>query len=134
MDLYTLARPILWTMDPERAHRLAVDLLAHVSRRPRLLATLRRRLATAPDRLAVEAMGLQFPNCVGLAAGLDKDAEAAPALAALGFGRVEVGTGTPRTQPGNRPARRRRLPAHRAYINRMWVKNQAATTLDTPLH
>ncbi|HEY8496356.1 MAG TPA: quinone-dependent dihydroorotate dehydrogenase [Limnochordales bacterium] len=129
MDLYTLARPILWTVDPERAHRLAVALLAHASRHPRLLSALRGRFAPAPHRLAVQAMGLRFPNCVGLAAGLDKDAEAAPALAALGFGFVEVGTVTPRPQLGNPPVRLWRLPAHRALINCMGFNNQGAPAL-----
>lgn len=129
MSLYAFVRPILWAMDPERAHRLAIGLLSRASRHPQLVQMLRQRFAAGSDRLSVEAIGLRFPNCVGLAAGLDKDGEAAPALAALGFGFVEVGTVTPRPQAGNPPVRLWRLPAHQALINRMGFNNEGAPAL-----
>ena len=111
--LYSLVRPLLFTLEAETAHRLtlkAADLLGG------LLAT---RVQPRPVRL----MGLDFPNPVGLAAGLDKNAEHIDALARLGFGFIEVGTVTPRAQPGNPKPRLFRLPAASALINRFGFNN-----------
>jgi dihydroorotate dehydrogenase len=107
--LYGLARPFLFSLDPEDAHRLALHLAGLV----------------VPRRFdcPVRAMGLEFPNPVGLAAGLDKDAAHIDALARLGFGFLEVGTVTPRPQPGNAKPRLFRLPEANALINRMGFNN-----------
>ena len=105
--LYTLARPLLFSLDPETAHELTLRLAQAAA------------LFSGPIRKApVRVMGLDFPNPVGLAAGLDKHAEHVDALAALGFGFVELGGVTPRPQPGNPRPRLFRLPAARAIINR----------------
>jgi dihydroorotate dehydrogenase len=111
MDLYRLAGPLLLRLDPEAAHHLAVRVLGFG------LAPS----AAAPDapELAVRAFGLDFPNPLGLAAGFDKDAEAVAGILGLGFGFAEVGSVTPRPQPGNPRPRLFRLPADRAVINRM---------------
>ena len=111
MSLYGLARPLLFALDPETAHRLTLSLLerSFYSRK-----TLQR---------PVHAMGLQFPNPVGLAAGLDKDAAHIDALARLGFGFLEVGTVTPRPQPGNPRPRLFRLTGQDALINRFGFNN-----------
>jgi dihydroorotate dehydrogenase len=110
--LYALARPLLFALDPETAHRLTLEL----ADAPLRLGLL--RVARAPGA-PVRAMGLEFPNAVGLAAGLDKNAEHVDALARLGFGFLEVGTVTPRPQAGNPRPRLFRLPGARALINRM---------------
>jgi len=113
---YTWLRPLLFRFDAERAHHLTLSLLdgvtaAHVF--PRQQVT----------RMPVQAMGLEFPNPVGLAAGLDKDGAHIDALASLGFGFIEVGTVTPRPQPGNPRPRLFRIPQARAVINRMGFNN-----------
>jgi dihydroorotate dehydrogenase len=97
-------------LDPERAHRLTLALLERAPLPP-----------ARPDdpRLAVEVFGLRFPNPIGLAAGFDKDARVPDAMLRLGFGFVEVGTITPRPQPGNPPPRVFRLPEVRGTINRL---------------
>lgn len=110
-NLYTrLLRPLLFRLDPETAHRLTI---ATLSQFPRL------RPANDPPELATTVMGLRFANPVGLAAGMDKDARALAGWNALGFGLAELGTITPRPQPGNDPPRMWRLPADRALINRL---------------
>jgi dihydroorotate dehydrogenase len=114
--LYALARPLLFCLDPERAHELTLGL-ADAPLRFGLL-----RVARAPGA-PVHAMGLDFPNAVGLAAGLDKNAEHVDALARLGFGFIEVGTVTPRPQAGNPRPRLFRLPRAEALINRMGFNN-----------
>jgi len=107
--LDVMTRPVMRVCDPESAHRLAVNVV-------RTLPLPR----PAPDdpRLAVAAFGFDFPNPLGLAAGFDKDGEAARAVLRLGFGFAEVGTVTPRPQPGNPPPRLFRLDADEAVINR----------------
>ena len=117
--LYDLARPFIFALDPETAHELA---FANLERAHGLGLTRLLRPHVAPD--PVEAMGLTFPNPVGLAAGLDKNAAHIDALADFGFGFVEVGTVTPRPQPGNPAPRLFRLPAARALINRMGFNNE----------
>jgi dihydroorotate dehydrogenase len=114
--LYALARPLLFALDPETAHRLTLEL----ADAPLRLGLL--RVARAPGA-PVRAMGLEFPNAVGLAAGLDKNAAHVDALARLGFGFLEVGTVTPRPQPGNPRPRLFRLPGAQALINRMGFNN-----------
>jgi dihydroorotate dehydrogenase len=110
--LYALARPLLFALDPETAHSLTLEL-ADAPLRFGLL-----RVARVPGA-PVRAMGLDFPNPVGLAAGLDKSGAHVDALAKLGFGFIEVGTVTPRPQPGNPRPRLFRLPAAQALVNRM---------------
>jgi dihydroorotate dehydrogenase len=105
--LYALARPLLFSLDPETAHNLALRFSG--------LAGL---LAATPPACPVHVMGLDFPNPVGLAAGLDKHAEHVDALASLGFGFLELGGVTPRPQPGNPRPRLFRIPGARAIINR----------------
>ena len=112
--LYRAVRPLLFALDPEAAHSLSLDGLDLLSR---LGATS--LLSCAAPRIPVRAMGLDFPNPVGLAAGLDKDAAHIDALAALGFGFLEVGAVTPRAQPGNPGPRVFRLPQAEALINRL---------------
>ncbi|EGV17544.1 quinone-dependent dihydroorotate dehydrogenase [Thiocapsa marina] len=121
---WSLARPVLFRLDAERAHESTLALLGFWSRAfsGRLGAG---DLARAPGR-AVDAMGLRFPNPIGLAAGLDKDAVAVPAWQALGFGFIEVGTITALAQPGNPKPRLFRLPADEALINRMGFNNAGA--------
>ena len=109
--LYSLAQPLVLSMDPERAHEAALRALE---------LGLYPRGATAPDpRLAVNAFGLTFPNPVGLAAGFDKDARVPDAMLAFGFGHVEIGSVTPLPQAGNPQPRLFRLLSDRAVINRM---------------
>ena len=114
--LYALARPLLFALDPETAHLLTLAL-ADAPLRFGLL-----RAARVPH-CPVRALGLEFPNPVGLAAGLDKNAAHVDALGALGFGFIEVGTVTPRPQPGNPRPRLFRLPAANALINRLGFNN-----------
>jgi dihydroorotate dehydrogenase len=116
--LYRLARPLLFRLDAETAHGLALDAAE-------LRAHLRCGLpGKAIESHPVRVMGLDFPNPVGLAAGLDKNAQHIDALAAFGFGFIEVGTVTPRPQPGNARPRLFRLPEAKAIINRMGFNNQ----------
>ncbi len=118
MNLYPLLRPLLFTLDPETAHEVTLKLLnlAYVS-------GLGKLLYPAIDDKPVLVMGLRFKNPVGLAAGMDKNGDYIAALAALGFGFVEIGTVTPRPQPGNPKPRLFRLPEHQAIINRMGFNN-----------
>ena len=101
---FSLARPLLFAMDPERAHERTLEALARMQGTP-LLAAVAESLVNDPVTLA----GLRFRNRVGLAAGLDKNARCIDALGAMGFGFVEVGTVTPRPQPGNPKPRMFRL-------------------------
>jgi dihydroorotate dehydrogenase len=116
--LYRLLRPFFFALPPETAHALALAGLDAVWRS----GLLRPPRGGTP----VEVMGLRFPNRVGLAAGMDKDARHVGAWGALGFGFVEVGTVTPRPQPGNPRPRLFRLPAAEALINRMGFNNEGA--------
>lgn len=119
--MYALLRPLLFAMDAESGHEKTL----------RLLKTAGRLLPTATPRTAnpVDVMGLRFPNRVGLAAGLDKNGEAIDGLAWLGFGFIEIGTITPRPQPGNPRPRLFRLPEARAIINRMGFNNAGVDVL-----
>ena len=115
---YALTRPLLFAMDAEAAHDLTLALLARGQGTPLQWAW---RSETVSDPL--ELAGLTFPNRVGMAAGLDKNARCIDALGAMGFGFVEVGTVTPRAQPGNPKPRMFRLPAAQALINRLGFNN-----------
>jgi dihydroorotate dehydrogenase len=117
--LYALARPLLFTLDAERAHLATLEGLDHAHR----LGATRLCSPPLPDD-PVQLMGLTFPNPVGLAAGMDKDARHIDSLGALGFGFLELGTVTPRAQPGNPRPRLFRLPAARALINRFGFNNE----------
>lgn len=112
-----MMRPILFRLDAERAHRLALSVLAAM---PAL------GVRRDPPELATDLFGLHFTNPVGLAAGMDKDARAAHAWQAMGFGFAELGTITPRPQPGNPPPRVWRLPRDRALINRLGFPSEGA--------
>ena len=131
MDVYTRAlRPLLFRMDAERAHDLAMATLA-------VAGPLAGRIWSPPragGRLSLRLMGLDFPNPIGLAAGLDKRARAVPAWPAVGFGFAEVGTVTARAQPGNPRPRLFRLPADRALVNRMGFNNDGAARTAERLH
>jgi len=119
--LYALARPFLFSLDPERAHELALPALKLSGK---IGAAALIGLPGKPiDGPHVQAMGLDFPNPVGLAAGLDKNAEFIDALAKFGFGFIEVGTVTPRPQPGNPKPRLFRIPQAEALVNRMGFNN-----------
>ncbi|WP_038057603.1 quinone-dependent dihydroorotate dehydrogenase [Thermus amyloliquefaciens] len=117
---------LLFALDPETAHELALKALALWSERGPLLEVPARLLRVEDPRLEVEALGLRFPNPLGLAAGMDKDARALAAWWALGFGFAEVGTLTPRPQEGNPRPRLFRLVEDHALINRMGFNNQGA--------
>ena len=125
--LWPAVRGGLFALPAETAHRWTLGSLRLAAEAGAPLEWLRRGLlGQHEDRRSVYAMGLRFPNPVGLAAGMDKDAEAVPAWAAMGFGFVEVGTVTPRPQAGNPPPRLFRLPADRALLNRMGFNNAGA--------
>jgi len=116
--LYSLFRPLLFALDPEAAHDATfkgLDVAAKLG-----LASL---VLPRPPASPVTAMGLEFPNRVGVAAGLDKNAEHIDGLAALGFGFIECGTVTPRPQPGNPKPRVFRLIEAEALINRLGFNN-----------
>ncbi|MFA5873224.1 MAG: dihydroorotate dehydrogenase (quinone) [Anaerolineales bacterium] len=114
--MWSFFRPLLFKLDPETAHHLTLQLIRLGAYQP--LNLLLRAMYTAPGK-PVEAFGLHFPNPVGLAAGYDKDGLAWRGLATLGFGHIEIGTVTPRPQPGNPKPRVFRLVEDRAVINRM---------------
>ncbi len=123
-NLYPLIRPLLFKLDPERAHQLTFSAL-ELGRR--LGLTSYRPDSSGSD--PVEVMGLSFPTPLGLAAGLDKNGDHIDALAALGFGFLEIGTVTPRPQPGNPKPRLFRLPEAQAIINRMGFNNAGVEQL-----
>jgi len=122
--LYRAVRPLLFTLDPETAHCLSLrslDALTRLGAAP--------LVASVGPRIPVRVMGLDFPNPVGLAAGLDKNGEHIDALSALGFGFLEVGAATPRPQPGNPRPRLFRLPEAEALINRLGFNNGGVDVL-----
>ena len=126
---YGLLRPLLFTLDPERAHTLSIAALEALGRMPQSMAYLTKHYSVTDPRLAQDFWGLHFPNPVGLAAGYDKDARAAATLPALGFGFIEIGTVTPRPQPGNPRPRVFRYPAQQAVINRMGFPGEGAAAV-----
>jgi len=122
--MYGLIRPLLFRLEPERAHALTLSLLRTAGRFG-VMRGLLHRLYAAPDD-PVQVFGLRFRNRLGLAAGYDKDGLAWRGLACLGFGHIEVGTVTPLPQPGNPKPRLFRLPEERALINRMGFPGRGA--------
>lgn len=116
MNMYELIRPLVFKIDPEQAHHLALNALKHAQ-----------KLGLLPivpaDVRPTKLMGLDLPNPVGLAAGFDKNGECIQGIAALGFGFVEIGTVTPRPQDGNPKPRLFRVPEHQGVINRMGFNN-----------
>jgi dihydroorotate dehydrogenase len=118
--LYSLVRPLLFSFDAETAHEFTLCALAAAGR----VLPAARAASTG-----VEVMGIRFPNRIGLAAGLDKNGEAIDGLALLGFGFIEIGTVTPRPQPGNPRPRLFRLPKVKGIINRMGFNNHGVDTL-----
>ena len=119
--LYSLARPLLFSLAPERAHELTLSLLKSTHK----MGLMRQTVPHKP----VTCMGIEFPNPVGLAAGLDKNGAYIDALADLGFGFIEIGTITPRPQSGNPHPRLFRLPKAKAIINRMGFNNDGVDKL-----
>ena len=122
--MYSLLRPLLFTLNPETAHHLTLDSL-QIAHRLGLLPLFTKRPADRPQQV----MGLTFPNPVGLAAGLDKNGTYIDALAGLGFGFIEIGTVTPRPQPGNPQPRMFRLSEKQAIINHMGFNNLGVDAL-----
>jgi dihydroorotate dehydrogenase len=122
--MYSALNPLLFAFEPETAHHAALDALQKAYRLG-MLPMFTARIAADPRTV----MGLVFPNPVGLAAGLDKDGAYIDALAALGFGFIEIGTVTPRPQPGNPRPRLFRLPEAQAIINRMGFNNHGVDAL-----
>lgn len=120
--MYALARSALFRFDAEKAHHLTLNSL-------KKLHTLGLIPAPGNHGKATELMGLQLPNPVGLAAGLDKNGEYIDALAALGFGFIEIGTVTPKPQPGNPKPRLFRVPEYQGIINRMGFNNDGIDAL-----
>ena len=122
--LYSLIRKALFSLDPETAHGLGMSGVSFMHRAG-IACLIARPIPPDP----VKVMGLTFPNPVGLAAGLDKNGEYVDALAALGFGSIEIGTVTPRPQPGNPKPRMFRIPEKQAIINRMGFNNTGVDQL-----
>ena len=116
---YALARPFLFGLDPEAAHDLTLAALARIQHTPLVCGIAQPRVDDP-----VSVAGLRFPNRVGLAAGLDKNGRCIDGLAAMGFGFIEVGTVTPKAQPGNPKPRLFRLPEAKALINRLGFNNE----------
>jgi dihydroorotate dehydrogenase len=119
LSLYSLIKPLVFIQDAETAHEASLELLNG----------LRYLIPAQHIEKPVNVMGLDFPNPVGLAAGLDKNADYLPGLSRLGFGFIEVGTVTPKAQPGNPKPRLFRLPEHNSIINRMGFNNQGVDYL-----
>ncbi|HZR37114.1 MAG TPA: quinone-dependent dihydroorotate dehydrogenase [Nevskia sp.] len=122
MFLYPIVRPLLFSLDAEQVHELTI---AWLSRHPGSASLMAGSTVQDPVRL----MGLEFRNRVGLAAGLDKNGECIEAFDRMGFGFIEIGTVTPRPQPGNPRPRMFRLPKERAIINRLGFNNQGVDAL-----
>jgi dihydroorotate dehydrogenase len=121
-----LVRPSLFSIDPETAHHFTLSCLRAASNAVPVLRALTR---FRPDPNPKTIFGVNFPNPIGLAAGLDKNGVALPAWAALGFGFIEIGTVTAKAQPGNPKPRIFRLPEHSALINRLGFNNDGADTI-----
>lgn len=124
--MYHHMRPLIFRLDPEQAHAATVTLLQLAGALPPIRALLRTWFRPTSSGPAAHAFGLTFANPIGLAAGYDKDGRAWRGLATLGFGHIEIGTVTPRPQPGNTLPRIFRLPEDRAVVNRMGFPNRGA--------
>lgn len=122
--MYSFVRDLLFRFEPETSHELSLEFLG-AAERLKMLGLLAPKVAYRP----VEVMGIRFPNAVGLAAGLDKNGDYLNALGALGFGFVEIGTITPKPQPGNPQPRLFRIPERQAIINRMGFNNKGVDHL-----
>ena len=123
-------RPLLFSLDAETAHRLTLALLRNASY---VDAALRALSFFQPPPKPKTVFGVNFPNPIGLAAGLDKNGVALPAWAAMGFGFIEIGTVTAKAQPGNPKPRIFRLPKEQALINRLGFNNDGADTIASRL-
>ncbi|WP_138495552.1 quinone-dependent dihydroorotate dehydrogenase [Paenibacillus pinistramenti] len=125
-----IGKPVFFRLDPEKAHHLVIGGLHKVSAMPGGVPLLKSLfgIKEAPE-LSVDLFGLHFPSPVGLAAGLDKNAEAVEGFSSIGFGFMEVGTVTPKGQPGNEQPRLFRLPPDEALINRMGFNNYGAEAM-----
>lgn len=124
MDIYSLLRPLFFQLNAETAHHAGLNALS-IAHKTHLTSLV----AAAKSGKPAQVMGLNFPNQVGLAAGLDKNGAYIDALAALGFGFIEIGTVTPRPQPGNPKPRLFRIPEAQAIINRMGFNNDGVEQL-----
>lgn len=124
MDWYALSRSLMFRLNGETSHELGLDMLG-ATERLGLLQFLAPQVAALPITVA----GIEFPNPVGLAAGLDKNGDYIDAFARLGFGFIEIGTVTPRPQPGNPKPRLFRIPERQAIINRMGFNNKGVDHL-----
>jgi len=124
LDWYGLVRKVMFKMSGETSHELGLDMLG-AAERLSLLSYIAPKIPDCP----VEVMGITFPNPVGLAAGLDKNGDYIDAFARLGFGFIEIGTITPRSQPGNPKPRLFRLAEKQAIINRMGFNNKGVDHL-----
>jgi len=122
--IYSLAKPLLFQLSPEVSHNITLAALQKIPS-----ALLARQCDKSIENRAQTVMGLRFPNAIGLAAGLDKNADYFQSLAAFGFGFIEVGTVTPQPQPGNARPRMFRLPTESALINRMGFNNKGVDHL-----
>jgi dihydroorotate dehydrogenase len=130
-DLYErLVRPLLFSLEPEAAHHFTIASLRWASHFDPALRALKR---FTPPSKPKTLFGLNFPNPIGLAAGLDKNGVALPAWAALGFGFIEIGTVTAMAQPGNPKPRMFRLPTQQAVINRLGFNNDGADVISKRL-
>lgn len=126
----TIAKPVLFRMDPEKAHHLTVHGLAAAARIPGMKAVMNGAWgAPRSEQLATELLGIRFPNPIGLAAGLDKNAQAVEGFSSMGFGFMEVGTVTPKGQEGNPKPRMFRLPPDEGLINRMGFNNEGTEAM-----
>lgn len=124
MDWYSAIRPLLFSLSAETAHEVSLDLMG-AAERLKLLKFMLPEVKGEP----VEVAGIRFPNPVGLAAGLDKNGDYIDALSRMGFGFIEIGTITPRPQPGNPQPRLFRIPERQAIINRMGFNNKGVDYL-----
>lgn len=128
-SFWGLTRPLLFQLDAEAAHHAGIWALSLMDASTGLASVMRRSVGANRPALRTSLGSLHLPNCVGLAAGLDKNAEGITGLFALGFGAVEIGTVTPRPQPGNPLPRLFRIPAEQALINRMGFNNDGADAI-----
>ena len=126
VPMYGIIRKILFSVDPEVIHYQVMKNLVRVCSMPFARSIIKKSFVVQDKALERELWGIKFPNPVGLGAGFDKDAKYTDELACLGFGFVEIGTVTPRPQPGNPKPRMFRLPADNALINRMGFNNGGA--------
>lgn len=127
--MYSVLRPLLFAFDPTTAHKVAMQALAAPEHLPPVRAAVRAAYSFRAPELEVRKMGLVFPTPIGLAAGLDKNAERPRAFAALGFGHVELGTVTAEAQGPNPPPNSFRLPRDRALVNRLGFPNEGASNV-----